>query len=133
MTETRDWCNIFTIIELCICTPCSIAEVKRFISQMQVVKTDWRSRLSEVNLTCLLRIEVADPSLKSFHDSYCHLSIDLYGLTKRRQDWGRGSVKNIEKEKAQKKLNSGSLICRHYLKQVAKVNWKKSPVQINVY
>ena len=67
MKEIRDWCNIFMIIELCICTPCSNAELERFFSQMQVVKTDWCDHPSEVNLTCLLIIKVAGPSLKSFH------------------------------------------------------------------
>ena len=38
--ETRDWYIIFMIMELCICTPCSNAELERFFSQMLVVKAD---------------------------------------------------------------------------------------------
>ena len=120
------------IIELCICTPCSNAELERFLSQMQVMKTDWCNRLSEVNLTCLLRIKVAGPSLKSFHDNYYHLAIDLWFNEKER--WlGQKQCKKYQRRKSRKKLHSESLICHHYLKQVAKVNWKKNLVQINVY
>ena len=61
-----------------MCTPCSNAALKRFFSQIRIVKTDWWNRLSEFNLTSFLRIKVAGPSLKSFHDNYCHLIINLW-------------------------------------------------------
>ena len=61
-----------------MCTPCSNAVLERFFSQMRIIKTDWRNRLSGVNLTSLSRIRLAGPSLKSFHDNYCHLAINLW-------------------------------------------------------
>ena len=39
--KTKDWGNIFLVIELCMCTPCSDAALKRFFSQIRIVKTDW--------------------------------------------------------------------------------------------
>ena len=132
MRETRDWCNIFTIIELCICTPCSNAEFERFFNQMWVMKTDWCNRLPEVNLTWMLSIKVAGPSLKSILDNYRHLAIDLWFNEKERR-LGQKHRKKCRKRKSTKKLPSESSICCHYLKQVAKVNWKKNLVQINVY
>ena len=57
--------NIFLIAELCFCAPCSNAFLKRFFSQMRIVKTDWRNSLSESNLALLLRIKVSGPTLKS--------------------------------------------------------------------
>ena len=104
MRETKDQCNIFTIIELCIYTPCSNAELERFISQMQVVKTDWCNRLPEVNITSLLRIKVAGPSLKSIHDNYFHLAIDLWYNEKERR-LGQKQHKKYRKRKSTKKAS----------------------------
>ena len=131
MKERRDWCNTFLIIEFCICTPYSNVELKRFFSQMWAVKTDWCNCLSNVNLTCLFRIKVADLSLKLIHDNYCHLAIDLWFNEKERQ-LGQKQCKKYGKRKSTKKLHSESLIYHHYMKQVAKVNWRKNLVQINI-
>ena len=68
--DDKDWRNIFTLIELCMCSPCSNAALERFFSQMRVVKIDWRNRLNEENLTHLLRIKDAGPPLREFHDTY---------------------------------------------------------------
>ena len=117
MKEKRDWCYILTIIELCVCTPCSNAELERFLSQMRVVKTDWRNRLSQVNLIYLFRIKVGGPSLKLFHDNYCHLAIDLW-FNKKERRLGQKRCKNYRKRKSKKKkVHSESLTCHHYWPQ----------------
>ena len=36
--KTKDWGNIFTVIELCMCTPCSNAALERIFSQIHIVK-----------------------------------------------------------------------------------------------
>ena len=102
MRADKDWSNIFTMIELCICALCSNAELERFFSQMRVVKTDWCNRLSEENLTCLLRIKVAGPTLKSFHDDYCKLAINRWFNDKHRRI-GQTQCKKYKKRKASKK------------------------------
>ena len=71
-----EWNNIFLIAELCFCAPCSKASLKRFFSQMRIVKTDHRNSLSESNLTSLLRIKVSGPTLKVFVDKYCAKAVD---------------------------------------------------------
>ena len=65
------WNSIFLIAELCFCAPCLNPSLKRFFSQMRIVKTDWRNSLSESNLTSLLRIKVSGPTLEVFVDKYC--------------------------------------------------------------
>ena len=69
LRDDKDWQNIFTLIELCMCSPCSNAALERFFSQMRMVKTDWRNCLNEENLTHLLCIKVAGPPLREFHDT----------------------------------------------------------------
>ena len=56
-----------------------------FISYPRVVKTDWRSRLNESNLSDLLRIKVTGPTVTNFHDSFSELAIELWSEAKRRR------------------------------------------------
>ena len=72
----RGWNNIFLIAELCFCAPCLNASLERFLSQMRIVKTDWRNSLPECNLTSLLRIKVSGPTLKVFVDKYCAKAVN---------------------------------------------------------
>ena len=51
LRDDKDWQNIFTLKELCMCSPCSNAVLERFFNQIRVVKTDWRNRLNEENNT----------------------------------------------------------------------------------
>ena len=66
--------QIFGVIEICMCAPCSNATLERFFSQLHVIKSVWRSRLSEENLTHLLPIKVTGPSLEIFHNDYCNIT-----------------------------------------------------------
>ena len=50
------WNNVFTMIELCICTSCSNVTLSQFFSQMRITKTDWPNPLSIKNLTSLVII-----------------------------------------------------------------------------
>ena len=97
-----------------------------FVSALHVQMQNLRG-----SSTRILRIKVAGPSLKSILDNYRHLAIDLWFNEKERR-LGQKHRKKCRKRKSTKKLPSESSICCHYLKQVAKVNWKNL-VQINVY
>ena len=85
LQDDKDWQNIFTLIELCMCSPCSNAALERFFSQMCMVKTDWGNRLKEENLTHLLRIKVAGPPLREFHNTYCDLAVSSWYNDKHRR------------------------------------------------
>ena len=49
------------------------------------MKTDWRSRLNESNLSDLLHIKVTGPTVTDFHDSFSELAIELWSEAKRRR------------------------------------------------
>ena len=51
---SKSWLNIFGLIEICMCAPCSNAKLETFFSQLHVVKSVWCNRLSEENLMHLL-------------------------------------------------------------------------------
>ena len=97
----RGWNNIFLIAELCFCAPCSNASLKRFFSQMRIVKTDWRNSLSESNLTSLLRIKVSGPTLKVFVDKYCAKAVNNWYHDKDRRI-NQKPQKKYQKRKASK-------------------------------
>ena len=82
--ESKSWLNIFGVIEICMCAPCSNATLERFFSQLHVIKSVWRSRLSEENLTHLLPIKVTGPSLEIFHNDYCNITVGKWYNNKNR-------------------------------------------------
>ena len=98
--ESKSWLNIFGVIEICMCAPCSNATLERFFSQLRVVKSVWRNRLSEENLTHLLRIKVTGPSLEIFHNDYCNITVDKWrlGQNKRKKYRRRKTNKNQRSE-----------------------------------
>ena len=77
--------ELWVFIELCLCRPYSNAVCESFVSYLRVVKTDWRSRLNESNLSNLLCIKVTGPTVTDFHDSFSELAIELESEAKRRR------------------------------------------------
>ena len=122
LRDDKDWRNIFTLIELCMCSPCSNTALEGFFSQMHVVKTNWRNRLNKENLTHLLRIKVAGPPLREFHDTYRDLAISSW-YSDKHQQMGQTPQKNTRKERVIN-LHEKNSICHLYLKQVAKAKTK---------
>ena len=47
--ESKSWLNIFSVIEICMCAPCSNATLERFFSQLCAVKSVWCNRLRKFN------------------------------------------------------------------------------------
>ena len=103
--ESKSWLNIFGMIELCICAPCSNATLERFFSQLRVVKSVWRNRVSEENLKHLLRIKVSGPSLEIFQNDYCNITMDKWHNDKNRR-LGQNKRKKYQKRKTNKKQRS---------------------------
>lgn len=77
--------ELWSVIELCLCCPYGNAVCESFISYLRVVKTDWRNRLNESNLSDLLRIKVTGPTPTAFHDTFSDLAIELWSDAKRRR------------------------------------------------
>ena len=103
--ESKSWLNIFGVIEICMCAPCSNATLERFFSQLRVVKSVWRNRLSEENLTHLLRIKVTGPSLEIFHNDYCNITVDKWYNDKNRR-LGQNKRKKYRRRKTNKNQRS---------------------------
>ncbi len=92
--------DLFLLIELCLTCPYGNSVCESFISYLRVVKTDWRNRLNESNLTDLLRIKVTGPNLKEFNEEFCDAAIILWNDAKRRRP-------NQTKRKAYKERSKG--------------------------
>ena len=73
---------------------------------MKIVKTDWRSRLNEKNLSDLLRIRVEGPGLSQFAQYGCEEAVNLWHNAKQRRFTGKRKYKSrVEKKKRQKFTN----------------------------
>ena len=79
MKECR---NILDVFELFLICPFTNAKLERMFSQMNRVKSDWRSCLSRERLDVLLRISEDGPSLEEFNPD---LSIDRWYTEKVRR------------------------------------------------
>ena len=69
--------ELWSLLELCLCCPYGNAVCESFISCLRIVKTDWRYRLNEYNLSNLLRIKVTGPTLTAFHESFSDQAMEL--------------------------------------------------------
>ena len=62
--------DLFLLMELCLTCPYVNSVCESLISYLRMVKTDWRNRLNESNLTDLLRIKVTGPNLKKVNENF---------------------------------------------------------------
>ena len=76
--KQEDAPELWALIELCLCCPYGNAVCESFISYLRIVKTDWRNRLNEGNLSDLMKIKVMGPPLRDFHEKYGELAVDLW-------------------------------------------------------
>ena len=67
----NSFADIFEFIKLCFRIPFSNAKVEGFFNFMNIIKTDWKSRLGAKNLTSFIRIKVEGPNLDKFAQKYC--------------------------------------------------------------
>ena len=79
------WYDIMILIELCLCTPFSNATLKRFFSDLEVVKMELRSRLLSESLNSLMRIRMKGLSITDFDKDYSSQCVShWYGSKARR-------------------------------------------------
>lgn len=99
--KQNDAKELLILIELCLTCPYGNSVCESFISYLRVVKTDWRNRLNEANLTDLLRIKVTGPNIKIFNEEFGDLAVTLWNTAKRRRP-------NQTKRKAYKPRSKGA-------------------------
>ena len=58
--------NVLALIDLMLTLPASSAEVERGFSQMKLLKSDVRSRLTQERLNDLMTIKMLSPGIKDF-------------------------------------------------------------------
>ena len=63
MEATNAFPDIFKLINILLTLPLGTATVEHSFSQMKLIKTRLRSRISDVNLARLLRIAIEGPEL----------------------------------------------------------------------
>ena len=77
--------ELWALIELCLDCIYGNSVCESFISYLRVVKTEWRNRLNESNLTDLMRIKVTGPALRGFSEQFCGIAVDLWNSEKVRR------------------------------------------------
>lgn len=125
--------QLWARIELCLCCPYGNAVCESFISYLRVVKTDWRNRLNESNLTDLMRIKVTGPTLHVFRERFGELAVDLWNSDKsrrktqgkRKQYAPRGSASKRTRETEREEF------LRDWLKDVGAEDEEKSESEEN--
>ena len=65
--DLRDKCpSVLALIDLVLSLPASSAEAERGFSLMKIIKTDWRSRLTDDSVSDLMSIKLDSPEVKDF-------------------------------------------------------------------
>ncbi|KAK5851448.1 hypothetical protein PBY51_002242 [Eleginops maclovinus] len=59
--------DILSLVDLILTLPASTADCERGFSQMKLVKSDWRSRLSTTSLCDLLVVQLSSPAVQLWH------------------------------------------------------------------
>ena len=113
--HNTSWKVALLIVELCFCAPISNATLERLFSQMNLIKTTHRNRLSNDSLNSILRIRISGISVLTFHNVYADKCVQYWYNSKNRrlqQKKRKGYKKRAKKPKRQKfdisKLSSSS-------------------------
>ena len=86
-----NYSNLRHVINILMIYPVSNATVERGFSTMRRIKSDWRNKLQEKTLECLMRISIEGPTIEEFDSSAAvqkffekprHTSIEPYGKRK---------------------------------------------------
>ena len=72
------WKPTILIIEMCLCAPFSNASLERLFSQMNLIKTTLRNRLTNDSLNSILRINISGLPLQSFHDEHLEKCVNYW-------------------------------------------------------
>ena len=83
------------MIQLCLSVPYSNEIVERFFSFIKVVKSDWRSKLSEENIKALPRMEVEGLETEQFIEKHFSDAAAFWWNAKEQRKGGNWKQKKI--------------------------------------
>ena len=83
------------MIQLCLSAPYSNEIVERFFSFIKVVKSDWRSKLSEENIKALPRIKVEGLETEQFIEKHFSDAAAFWWNAKEQRKGGNWKRKKI--------------------------------------
>ena len=89
------------LIELCLCAPCSTAQLDRFLNHIKYVKADIRSSLTQLNLSSLLKIKIlpGEISVSYFNSQLSIRCVEFLYNRKDKSIYQKKSKKNNERLK----------------------------------
>ena len=88
--------DILSLVDLILTLPASTADCERGFSQMKLVKSDWRSRLSTTTLCDLLVVQLSSPSIEDFDPNPAVQLWHQDSIRSRRPDFMEGKKKTEE-------------------------------------
>ena len=100
--DKKIWYDASLISEICLCTPCFIARLEKYFSQLKLVKTDQHTVLTSKSLSVILRIKLRPNLLTTFHDQYVD-KIVRYWYNQKGRRLNEGKRKEYKKTNSSKK------------------------------
>ena len=79
------WKPTTLIIEIGLCAPFCNTSLERLFSQMNLIKTTLRNRLTNDSLNSISRINISGLSLQSFHDEHLEKCVNYWFNVKNRR------------------------------------------------
>ena len=87
-----DCSNLLCLVDLILTIPASSADAERGFNRLKMAKRDWRSKLSDTNLSDQMTIMLEGPSIVMFDPAP---AINLWSMTPRREQAQKDVIKPL--------------------------------------
>ena len=87
-----DCSNLLCLVDLILTIPASSADAERGFNRLKIAKSDWRSKLSDTNLSDQMTIMLEGPSIVMFYPAP---AINLWSMTPRREQTQKDVIKPL--------------------------------------
>ena len=87
-----DCSNLLCLVDLILTIPASSADAERGFNRLKIAKSDWRSKLSDTNLSDQMTIMLEGPSIAMFDPAP---AINLWSMTPRREQAQKDVIKPL--------------------------------------
>lgn len=87
-----DCSNLLCLVDLILTIPASSADAERGFNRLKIAKSDWRSKLSDTNLSDQMTIMLEGPSIVMFDPAP---AINLWSMTPRREQAQKDVIKPL--------------------------------------